>query len=386
MEQQNDKIYSVKEIGTTIKLTITKLFTNKISIQGESSNVKLTRGNLFFTLKDNDAAINIMFWDYSKKTNENIEDGEKIIVTGKLSCYIKSGTVNFICDDITKLNDVGDLHKTYENTKKIFLEKGYFDNGKKKNIPNVIKNIGIITSKDGAAIQDVLYVLNKNNFKGNVYIKNCIVQGNGCPISVMKSIEYFKNNKIDVDVLLITRGGGAFEDLMGFSDEIVIDTIYNSDTFIMSAVGHEVDNMLSDFVADYRAPTPSVAAEVMSSYWKNIGGKLDMCRDYILPKIKSVIDKENNIKKNKIENIRKNVFDKITKKINEHKIMLTKIKHNILSVNYDTVIETHRHLILDENNDFLVDSSHVIKGQKLKIKIKNKIINVTINNIAIEES
>jgi len=381
-EKDTQYVHSVFEINSMLRTSVSQLFDNIIAVHGETSNVKLSRGNLFFTLKGTNAALNIMFWNYSKQNTNIINDGDKVIIYGKISCYVKSGTINFTCEKIIQSGDVGDNHKLYEKMKKIFMEKGYFDENKKKQMPKIIKNIGIITAKDGAAIQDVLYVLNKNNFKGNVHIKNCIVQGNDCPINVASSIQYFKKNKIDIDILLITRGGGAFEDLMGFSDEIVIDTIYNSDTFIISAIGHEVDNMLSDYVSDYRAPTPSIAAEVISSYWKNISGTLDICKNYMLPQIKLLIDKYVEHKKNNLLNIKKQVFDKIIKKINEHRETLNCIKHDIISkMNYDDIIKKSHHVIMDDNMNIISDVLGIQYGQKLKIKIKNTTIDVIVNKI-----
>ena len=379
-EQQNEKIYSVSEINTVISSSVTKIF-DTVNIHGEVSNVKLSREHLFFKIKDTYASIEATFWNYTKKYDDVMNEGEKITVTGKLSYYVKSGTLKISCENIIKEGTVGEIHKQYENMKKKFIEKGYFEENKKKIMPSVIKNVGIITAKDGAAIQDILYVFRKNNFKGNIYIKNCVVQGDKCPFSVVSSIDYFKKNDMKIDVLLITRGGGAFEDLMGFSDEIVVKSIYKSDIFIMSAVGHEVDNMLSDYVADYRAPTPSIAAEIISSYWKKVDEKLNTCTNYVMPRIVEIVNKSNERKKIKINGIMMNMYEKINKQIDNYMNILVKTKQNLLSINYDDIITQHNHLVLDDNLNFVTDCDKVLVGQKLKIKIKNKMVNVTVDEI-----
>ena len=270
-------VYSVTELSSEIKTILLKNVPDKLIVEGEISNLKNSNGNLFFTLKDNDSSISVVSWSYEKYFElDNLTNGDKVQVSGKLACYSKNGTYSLQIFKLEK-QGIGNLHISYENLKKKYQEKGYFSDEIKKNFPDNVKNIGIITSPEGAAIQDILFVLNKNKFQGKVFIKRCMVQGNMCPKSIADSIEYlnqFKftdsksSKKKKLDLILVTRGGGSFEDLMGYSDPKVIEAIYDSDIFVISAVGHEVDFMLSDFAADLRAPTPSIAAEIISKTQK----------------------------------------------------------------------------------------------------------------------
>jgi len=284
--------FTVSELSNEIKNTLLKNIPDKLTVEGEISNLKISNGNLFFTLKDEESAISVVSWSYEKYFNTELANGDKVEVGGKLSCYVKNGSYSLQIYKLSK-QGVGELFASYEKSKKKFQDKGYFNN--KREFPKNIKNIGIVTSPEGAALQDILYVLNKNKFYGKVYIKRCMVQGNMCANSVAESIEYFNNLKLDkktkskVDLILVTRGGGSFEDLMGFSDSKVVKAIYESDIFVMSAVGHEVDFMLSDFAADIRAPTPSIGAEIISKNQKLVLDKFNELADYFSVTLKNKI-------------------------------------------------------------------------------------------------
>ena len=255
-----DNIISVSDLTDLIKDAIKINFDKGISIIGEISNYKSSKGHIYFTLKDTDSSINTIVWSYmSKKINIKLENGSKVIVTGIINIFNKAGTYNLIAHDIKSVG-VGDLHQEYLKLKEHYDKLGYFKDDHKKKLPLKINKVGIITASDGAALQDFLYVLKKNNYNGEIYIKNCLVQGKGCPNNVAKCIELL--DEMNLDVIVLARGGGSFEDLFGFSDKKVIETVYNCVTLVISAIGHEVDFMLSDFVADISASTPSNAIEI----------------------------------------------------------------------------------------------------------------------------
>lgn len=271
-KNENDKVFTVSELNEHVKSV---LKTGKITVVGEVSNFKPSKTNVFFTLKDKDSMLNCVCWGYSSRDIE-LKNGDKINATGTLTVFTKSGTYNL---SITKMDIVGegDLHKQYEQLKKKYELLGLFSIDIKKKLPPHIKKIGVATAHDGAAIQDFKYILEKNGFKGTVLIKNCFVQGKDCPKSVVATIKELDN--MNLDVIVITRGGGSFEDLFGFSDPSVVEAIRALKTPSISAIGHEVDFMLSDFVADIRAPTPSLAGELLCShqrtqYEHDFGGNL----------------------------------------------------------------------------------------------------------------
>ena len=270
MEETNK--YTVTEINERIKDLFGDVFPDKIIVSGEISNLKLANNNLFLTLKDNDAGINVISWGYGKSKGKiELKDGDKVSVTCRLVHYNKTGSVNLNLISVEK-NGTGELHEKYNSIKDKCEKMGYFDQTKKKKFPDTIKYVGIVTAPEGAALQDILYVLKNNNFYGKVIVKRCTVQGVSCPKSLVSGIQHLEKWKDKdgrkLDVILITRGGGSFEDLMGFSNLKVIEKINASKIHTISAVGHEVDFMLSDYTADTRAPTPSVAAEMISKQQK----------------------------------------------------------------------------------------------------------------------
>jgi len=281
-------VYTVEQINQGFKDMIkNNTILNNINITGEISNFKISGNNLYFTIKDNISSLNAVCWNFTNRFDINITNGEKIILEGYINIS-KNNTIQIIVNGFQQINDIGDIYKEYIKLKEHFEKIGYFDNNHKKILPKYIKNIGIATALDGAALQDILYVL-KKGFKGNVCIKGCIVQGNNCELSVKGAIEFLDNRNLDV--IIVTRGGGSYEDLYGFSKKKVIKAIYKAKTCIISAVGHEVDSMLSDFVADIRAPTPSIAAEIIVSNQKSNYG-INIYKNYINElyfKIKSII-------------------------------------------------------------------------------------------------
>jgi exodeoxyribonuclease VII large subunit len=336
---QKEDILSVDELNNVIRLAITDKLNNNIKVAGEISNIKISNQNMYFTLKDSLSSISIVMWKTQLeklKLNNNLKNGDNIIVTGKVTCFTSKGTYQVTSTKIEQIG-IGDLHEKYEKLKEQYNENGYFS--KKREFPKHINRIGILTSAEGAALQDILYVLNTNSFNGEIYIKNCSVQGNLCPKSVQDGIRYFNllNDTKKLDVLLISRGGGSFEDLMGYSSSEIVKSIYQSDIFTISAVGHEVDWMLSDFAADCRAPTPSIAAEMISSVQKK---KIDMFND-----IKTKLNKLDQIINSRLDNYSEKLdncnnmlvmvnpityIDTETEKVNRYKtLMMNKVFNRI---------------------------------------------------------
>lgn len=260
--------YTISKLNEEIKSVIQKniILNKNIAVTGEISNLKISGKHTYMTLKDDLSSISTVFWN--KQLDSCFNNGDNVEIIGKLDLYIKTGNINLLGFGIKNIG-VGQLHKEYELLYKKYESLGYYLN--KKQLPTYVKNIALITASEGAALQDLLYVLNKNGFKGNVYIYNCSVQGVKCPSTVVEGIKYFNNNnnKFKIDILIVTRGGGSFEDLMGYSHPSVVEEIYKSKIYTISAIGHEVDNMLSDYVANYRAPTPSIAGEVISTIYQN---------------------------------------------------------------------------------------------------------------------
>lgn len=372
----NDKEQSltVSELTGLIKDLLNNTFNQaKLCIVGEISNFKQSKNNVFFTLKDEDASISAVMWNYSNRKEKmgDIKDGKKVKVYGNINIFQKSGTYNLNCHHIELLG-IGDLYQQYNALKEKFTKLEYFDDTAKKKLPSNLNTVGIITAADGAALQDFLYVIKKNNFTGKIYIKNCFVQGAECPDAVASAIQEL--DEMMLDLVIVARGGGSFEDLFGFSSEQVVEALQAAKTCTMSAIGHEVDFMLSDFVADIRAPTPSIAGELVSSKKED---ELD------INEIKSLSDSIKNILINKIESnqlylnnykiLLKSPIEVIDRMIQDIELIQNKIliaiKDKMSEFNSVLSVSKNIRVIpqISQDNKQLDSIKQIKKGKKLKI-------------------
>lgn len=235
---------------------------NHVLLKGEISNFKHhSRGHFYFTIKDDNSQITaVMFSTSAKNVMFTPSDGQKVLVEGKVLVYEANGNYQI---NVLKLDPdgIGSLYLAYEQLKQKLKEKGLFEESHKKPIPKIPKSIGVITSKTGAAIRDIINTISRRYPLANVYVYPCLVQGENAKFDIVSQIE-FANKQNICDCLIVGRGGGSIEDLWAFNEEIVAYAIYNSKIPIISAVGHEIDFTIADYVADLRAPTPTAAAEL----------------------------------------------------------------------------------------------------------------------------
>lgn len=259
----NEKtVLTVTDITRQIKQSLETSF-QRVWIQGEISNFKQhTSGHLYFTLKDEGAQLSAVMWR-SRVASLTIlpEDGMKVIARGSITVYPPRGNYQIDCDQIQPVG-VGELQLAFERLKKKLATEGLFDSEHKKPIPEYPERIGIVTSETGAALQDIRSVLRRRFPSVEVVLAPVRVQGVGAADEIAAAIKDL-NRYGDVDVMIVGRGGGSLEDLWAFNEEIVARAIYDSRIPVISAVGHEVDFSIADFVADLRAPTPSAAAEMV---------------------------------------------------------------------------------------------------------------------------
>ena len=254
---------SVTDLNKYIKNKIADdEYLNNILIKGEISNFKHHyTGHLYFTLKDENSLIKcIMFKSYAQKLNFEPKDGMKVYILGSVSVFERDGVYQ-IYAKVMEEDGVGDLYTKYQKLKEELEKKGLFDQSHKQKIPMMPKVVGVLTSQTGSVIRDIINVSTRRN--PNVYIRllPVPVQGEGAAEKIAEGIAYMNKNQL-ADVIILARGGGSLEDLWPFNEEIVAHSIYESKIPIISAVGHETDFSISDFVADLRAPTPSAAAEL----------------------------------------------------------------------------------------------------------------------------
>lgn len=254
---------SVTELNKYIKEKVASdEYLNSVLVKGEISNFKHHyTGHMYFTLKDENSLIKcIMFKTSTATLNFVPKDGLKVQVFGTVAVFERDGVYQIYCKAMQE-DGVGSLHKAYEELKARLEKQGYFDIAHKKKIPYMPKTIGVLTSKTGSVIRDIINVSTRRNPNVHIRLLPVPVQGEGAGEKIADAIDYM-NKKQLADVLIIARGGGSLEDLWPFNEEVVANAIYNSDIPIISAIGHETDFTIADFVADLRAPTPSAAAEL----------------------------------------------------------------------------------------------------------------------------
>lgn len=256
------KVYSVSQINTYIKNMFTQDFVlNRVSIRGEVSNCKYhTSGHIYFSLKDAAGAIAcIMFAGARKGLAFRMSDGQQVVVEGNINVYERDGKYQLYASRI-RLDGAGILYEKYLALKQELEEMGMFAPEYKKPIPPYVKRLGVVTAPTGAAIRDIINISTRRNPGIQLILYPARVQGEGAAESVAQGIRAL--DKLHLDVLIVGRGGGSIEDLWAFNEEAVARAIFNCETPVISAVGHETDTTIADFVADLRAPTPSAAAEL----------------------------------------------------------------------------------------------------------------------------
>ena len=234
---------------------------NRVYLKGEISNFKHhTRGHFYFTLKDENSRIAaVMFASSAKSVAFEPEDGMKVLVSGRIALYEATGSYQIYVDSM-ELDGIGNLYLEFERLKKELAKEGLFNKEHKRPIPRFPKKIGIITAPTGAAIRDILSTIKRRYPICETILFPALVQGTGAKESIVKQLN--KAQEYDLDVIICGRGGGSIEDLWAFNEEIVARAIYNSKMPVISAVGHEIDFTIADYVADLRAPTPTGAAEM----------------------------------------------------------------------------------------------------------------------------
>jgi exodeoxyribonuclease VII large subunit len=267
------KVYPVRELVAAVRTQLESAFTD-VYVEGEISNYRPAgSGHLYFTLKDNSAQLRVVMWrTQARLLRFRPENGLQVIARGRVTIYDERGDVQLQAEYLEP-KGVGALQIAYEQLKAKLEREGLFDSSRKKPIPALPRRIGVVTSPQGAAIQDMLNVLRRRHESVNVLIYPAQVQGEGAAGEVNAGVRYFNRQRM-VDVIVIARGGGSFEDLFAFNDEALVRTVAASKVPVVSAIGHETDFTLCDFVADLRAPTPSAAAELVIRSKPELGEKL----------------------------------------------------------------------------------------------------------------
>jgi len=283
-------IFSVSQLTRYIKevFDFDEVLSDVI-VKGEVSNFKLhSSGHMYFTLKDNEAKIKcVMFKGYGSRLKFMPEDGMNIIAYGSVTVYERDGQYQLYCSKLEP-DGFGSLYLAFEQLKVKLLKEGLFDEKYKKKLPVFPRKIGVVTSSTGAVIRDIINVSSKRFYGINILLYPAKVQGDGAAESIVEGIRYF-NTRDDIDVIIIGRGGGSIEELWAFNEEIVARAIFESRIPIISAVGHETDYTIADFVADVRASTPSHAAEIAVPRFDELKFKINSYQEALYRSLKNKI-------------------------------------------------------------------------------------------------
>lgn len=385
------KTLTVSEVTNYIKRVLDNDFIlNNLSVKGEISNLKYhSSGHIYFSLKDDKGKVNcVMFKGNAAFLNFRLEEGMSVIINGRASIYPATGSFQIYCDDISKEGQ-GELFIKFEKLKEKLSKEGYFDEEHKMPIPEYPKRVGVVTSSTGAAIRDIINVSTRRNNSVDIVLYPAKVQGIGAYKEVITGIEYFNRNN-NVDVIIIGRGGGSIEELWNFNEEELAMAVYDSSIPIISAVGHEIDFTICDFVADFRAATPSQGAEIAvplkSEILNNINNMSRNLYDCIQYKIKSCVTEISNaeriLKIHSPLNVIANSYlevDKLKERLNfAVKTKLDKEKKNIehlnnllIAYNPTKVIEKGYAIIEDDDNNIITSKNMLKEEKKLNIILKD---------------
>ncbi len=384
---------TVAQLNEYIKLAIVKQdFLQKITVFGEVSSFKYSGAHAYFVLKDKDGAIPCSCF-YAKKTYNPSKEGESVICTGKVDYYTKSGKLSLIVDTIQPVGK-GNLHIMLEKLKAKLLQEGLFAESHKKPIPRFCRSVGVVTSKTGAVIRDIVRTVRNKNSVLNISVFDVRVQGETAAEDISRGLKIM--DSLGFDCIILARGGGSFEDLMPFNDENLARTIYAMETPIISAVGHETDFSISDFVADARAATPTAAGELVAFDEESL-------KELILQSVVNMygdLERISSRKEDALRNQIRALEDKALRKIERAENETALLMHNMTNkadnmvlrkeqavMNFMSILDSKNPLKLLKNGYFRVWKDNKIiafdeleKGDDIEVIMLEGTVNATVNS------
>ena len=356
---------TVSKLNTYIKQIFeSETLLHNISVVGEVFGVSVSRNVIYFSLKDESASLSCVCF-YPNFINQIIE-GNKIIIVGTPNYYVKGGKLNFNVYNIEKVGQ-GELFEKFLKLKETLQNEGLFDEKHKKEIPKKINRIGVITSKDGAVIQDIKNIAWRRNPTVDIVLYNTKVQGNGAENEIAHAIDMFSEYP-NIDVVVVARGGGSLEDLWAYNTEIVARSTYNCKKPIISAVGHETDFTIIDFVSDMRTPTPSAAAELLTFNMEDRKAEING----ISQVFERSINKFLQVNQNQLQNLSLKLTSLYENFILSKEKNFVFIKHKILT-SFDNIINTKQYdLGLIETTLDKIDPNKILNMGFTKIEQNSK--------------
>lgn len=382
--------FKVKEVSKYISNVLRRdSFLSNISVEGEVSNFKKSGGHSYFSIKDDEAMLKcVVFKTIPIAQSLNLTDGQKVVVTGTVMTYEKGSYYQILCKNVEEVGR-GNLYEQFLALKEKFSKEGLFNSELKKPIPKFPKNIGVVTAKNGAAIRDILNTLRRRYRIANIYFYPAKVQGIGASDEIALGVKYLDSLDF-IDTIIVGRGGGSFEDLNAFNDENLIRTIFNCKKPVISAVGHEIDTMLTDYVADKRAATPTAGAELSSVSMDEIKEFLNQAEKKLNKNILEEISAEkvqlehfkkeleyynpaNRITtlKENLENLKKSLDEKIVSIFKYNKQLLDFKRQSLEIINPNSILDRGYSIIYNDKNEIVKDIKTVNVGDSLKLKVSN---------------
>ena len=390
-------VFSVSQITSLIKEILETSF-RTITIEGEISNWRpSSSGHIYFTLKDNVSQIKaVIFRSAAYKLSFSPKDGDKVRCTGNLTVYAAQGNYQIVVSKMEPAG-TGNILQMLEERKQKLAAEGLFDSEKKRPLPLFPKTIGVVTSPTGAAIRDILNIAKRRNPKINIIVLPAIVQGDGAAQTIIRMIEIANFYKL-CDILIVGRGGGSLEDLLPFSEENVVRAVSSSNIPVISAVGHEIDWALCDYAADFRAPTPSAAAEMAIPVLEDIKIELQNYKEDLYNNINRIVKntrlliksfnpdsleiKFRNIQQpllNRFENAKINLFENIKNKIKDYRNIISNSKTILENASPQTILDRGYSMVTDNKGNVIRNENQVSTGDEIKITLAKGKLSASVN-------
>ena len=390
------KIFSVSEVNRLVKKVLTDSF-DSVWIKGEISNfTKASSGHWYFTIKDNTSQVRCtMFRGKNNFVKWEVKDGDLVEIHCDIGLYEARGEYQLNVNKIQK-SGLGELFEAFQLLKTKLEKEGLFDEKNKKIIPESIKTIGVISSESGAVIKDIISTINRRNRYINIIIYPTQVQGPASIENIISAIQS-ANIRNEVDVLIIARGGGSIEDLWSFNDEKVVRAIASSNIATISAVGHETDFTIADFIADLRAPTPTAAAEIVSSelslFFENLASfqqdlfqimqnKFHEMYQIIDQYEKRLLSPQEKIKTQNIliENLSKRIQTSMLRYLEMYQNKVESLEQSLILLNPDEILSRGYAIAFSENNKAITNVEDISLNDKIKIKLHHGLVNTSVTD------
>ena len=390
-------VFSVSQITSLIKEILETSF-RTITIEGEISNWRpSSSGHIYFTLKDNVSQIKaVIFRSAAYKLSFSPKDGDKVRCSGNVTVYAAQGNYQIVVSKMEPAG-TGNILQMLEERKQKLAAEGLFDSEKKRPLPLFPQTIGVVTSPTGAAIRDILNIAKRRNPKINIIVLPAIVQGDGAAQTIIKMIEIANFYKL-CDILIVGRGGGSLEDLLPFSEENVVRAVSSSNIPVISAVGHEIDWALCDYAADFRAPTPSAAAEMAIPVLEDIKIELQDYKEDLYNNINRIVKntrlliksfnpdsleiKFRNIQQpllNRFENAKINLFENIQNKIKDYRNIISNSKTILENASPQTILDRGYSMVTDKKGNVIRNENQVSAGDEIKITLAKGKLSASVN-------